>query len=310
MKVDAILCADVHMRHDTPKCRTDDYQHAQWTKWQEILELGVHYDAPILVAGDLGHKYQWPSPLLREFIFRWSAAGQPEIILVPGQHDLPYHKVDNWDQSAIGVLEAAGCITVLLGSSRLPMSMAGDIMLYDFPWGVGMDRRIQGTECTAIAMTHQLVMEGKGNKADWPGADAAFALELLKAHPQFQLILSGDNHKPFVVEHDGRLLVNPGSVMRMTADQADHRPRVYLWNRQNEYEEYYLAAPADVITRDYLDEQQAKKHRMEAFVASVADGPAKGLSFEDNVRRLMDERQVHKNVQDKVWECIDEPEEQ
>lgn len=305
--VDAILCADIHIRADIPECRTDkdEYQKEQWSKWSQIIDLSEEFCAPIIVAGDLGHKPQWPSGILRKFI-QISFGADRAIIVVPGQHDLPYHKVDSWRESALGVLEADGAIEVCLGTSRNPFIIDSEINIYDFPWGVSMDRRLSQSSGYNVAVTHQLVMEGKGNKMDWPGADASFAIELLKAYPQYCLILSGDNHLPFVVEHEGRLLVNPGSMMRMTASQINHKPRVYLWNRHGQLKTVYLNISENVITRDHIEKQKAKENRMEAFIKSVNEGVEVSLSFETNVEEVIKEQKTPERVAEKVWECINE----
>ena len=55
-KADAILCADLHIRPDTPICRTDDFFDAMSKKIDFILSLSKEHNCPILMAGDLGHK--------------------------------------------------------------------------------------------------------------------------------------------------------------------------------------------------------------------------------------------------------------
>ena len=51
-KADAILAADLHIRPDTPVCRTDDYWAAQERKIDFILDLMREHDCPLLVAGE------------------------------------------------------------------------------------------------------------------------------------------------------------------------------------------------------------------------------------------------------------------
>ena len=67
-KADAILAADLHIRADTPLCRTDDYINAQWNKLNFIFDLCQKNDCPLLVAGDIGNKSQWPNWLLEKVI--------------------------------------------------------------------------------------------------------------------------------------------------------------------------------------------------------------------------------------------------
>ena len=53
-----------------------------------------------------------------------------------------------------------------------------------------------------------MVYEGKKS---WPGMKAGNALDMLKRLNGYDLIITGDNHKQFTVEYNGRWLINPGS---------------------------------------------------------------------------------------------------
>ena len=62
----AILCGDVHLREDSPICRTDDVWAAQWKKIDFISDLQKTHDCPVLCSGDL-FDYWKPSPNLLTF---------------------------------------------------------------------------------------------------------------------------------------------------------------------------------------------------------------------------------------------------
>ncbi len=305
----AILAADLHFRADVPKARIDDFQAVMWGKWEAILDLSAgHNSCPILVAGDLGHKAEWPNWLLEKFMTVGydQKISFGEIIVVPGQHDLPNHSMDALNKSALGVLAAAGKITLLHSSENYD---CGPYLVYSYPWGFpieNVDRTKQkyGREKKfQVAMTHQLVIEG--NVADWPGQQCVSGLDLLKRFPEYDLILSGDNHIPFTVEYEGRLLVNPGSMMRTTADQISHKPRVYLWYAEERYvEPYYLPIQRHVLSREHLEIQAEKDKRMEAFVTSVKQGGEIKLSFEDNMEAHLKANSVSKPVETKIWKAV------
>ena len=54
--IDAILTGDWHLREDTPICRTDDFQTAQWEKVRIISDLQKKYNCPVIHSGDLFHQ--------------------------------------------------------------------------------------------------------------------------------------------------------------------------------------------------------------------------------------------------------------
>lgn len=297
--VDAILTADWHIRADTPVCRIDDYLTAMMKKVYFIFDLAKTHACPILIAGDLGHKPQWPNWLLRKFIHATNVFKRPDILVVPGQHDLPNHNVEQWGMSGLGVLVSAKRVEMLLCGLH---TIYGTLGIDAFPYGhniycthttVGTDR--------FIAMAHQMVID----KPLWPGQEAPKGHQLLKEFPEYDLILTGDNHKPFIAKSEGRLLVNPGSMMRMTTDQADHEPRVYLWSaRDNTVEPAYLPiTKRGIISTKHL-ETNDKRVRREAFFERVREDVEIGLSFERNVEEHLKQQSIQKRVKEKVWEAI------
>ena len=92
-----------------------------------------------------------------------------------------------------------------------------------------------------------------------------------------------------MVKYKDRLLVNPGSITRQTADQAEHKPRVYLWFAEtNSVTAEYLPIKTDVITKEHLEIKAERDMRMEAFISRpegglecviVIRGQSKGISF-------------------------------
>lgn len=299
---DAILTADLHIRADKPRARIDNFQEAMWRKFEFILALSDRNGAcPILAAGDLGDESEWPNWLLREFIYPIATGHPKEIFVIPGQHDLPNHNIKLWPKSALGVLSAKETIYLLL-EDPMPVNCTTDaVVAHPFPYGVPITRPEKTGAIYNIAMSHQFVLEGKGK--GWETEKGTPGLSLLKKFPEYDLILTGDNHKPFVVEHQGRLLVNPGSMMRTAADQIDHTPRVYLWYAQEKrVEPVYLPIEEGVLSREHLEKKKEKDDRMDAFVASLKNTGERKKSFEGNMKAHLKENPASKLVEERIWE--------
>jgi len=290
MKPDCILSADWHIRADTPASRTDDFTAAMWKKVQFINDLANEHNIPILIAGDLGHRPQWPNWLLEKFM---SIISDIEIIAIAGQHDLPGHNLEAIPQSGFGVLKRAGYINIYCNTSLV-------VNIKMFPFGIPISK---DPESDAIAMTHQMVIE---DKPYWPGQVASSAKSLLKKFSDYKLILSGDNHQSFVVEYERRLLVNPGSMMRSTADQIDHRPRVYLWEaKSNSVEAVYLPIEQGVIDRSHIDTKKEKDARIEAYTTRLSERYEVGLSYEENLKAYFEENRTRQPIKDRIWEACE-----
>ena len=301
-KPSAILTADWHIRVNTPECRTDDFLCTQEKKVKFIVNLTKKHDCPVLIAGDIGDKHQWPNWLLRWFV---STVKGTNIIAIPGQHDLPGHRIDEVDRSAQGVLSITEVIDL---RTETFVTVENDFNLISFPYSKPLahfkiNRETNAYPKVAVAMTHQMIVE---NKPLWPGQEAPRGNSILKKFSEYLLILSGDNHNPFTAEYKGRVLINPGSMMRTTAAQIDHKPRVYLWwADSNEIKPVYLPIEKEVISRDHIEEQEERDERHEAYITRMRDDYEIGFSYEGNLKEHIEINEVEKEVKERIWEMIE-----
>ena len=296
-KASAILCADIHLRTTVPRCRKDEFQISMMSKWELIIKKARELDVPIIIAGDLGDKSQWHSSLEEWFI---TVSKGVQIVLVPGQHDLPNHRIDLWKKSSIGVLHAAEAIEVL-GVDDVCV-FDSSFAVYSFPYGTTI-KSPDRTIAPNIAVAHMMVIEGKPL---WPGQKAPMGKQLLKKHPEYDLILTGDNHNPFISTYAERWLINPGSMMRTTAIQADHEPRFYIWHSEvNTIDEVKLPILPGVVSREHIDGVQERDERIEVFVSHLKTGYEVGLDFEQNMDEFFKKNRTKKSIKEMAWTYID-----
>lgn len=278
MKPTAILTADWHLREDQPKCRIDDFWESQWKKVKFIKEL--RYDIgniPILHSGDLFHNWK-PSPRLLSFCIGFL----PNMYVIPGNHDLPNHNVSLLEKSGLFTLEKAGIISIWGTQNGL-----GDIF-----------KVVNTFDGYKVGMLHKLI--------NHPQSDTT-AESILKKHKQYDLILSGDNHKTFVVRDNNTnsVLVNPGSLTRQTADQIDHTPKVFFWYAEENKVEYeVIPIKKKVISKDHLIKVEERDERINAFVKRLKDDYDLELSFEANLKAYFENNRTRKPIKDMVWESV------
>jgi DNA repair exonuclease SbcCD nuclease subunit len=294
-----ILSADWHIRSDTPLCRTDDYMEAQKKKIEFILNLAKEQQCPILVAGDFGDKPLWGDKLLNWFINIKNKFESSGLYTILGQHDLINHRIDQTEEGGIGVLYKNGCIEII--KDRI----FHGFNLHTFPYSVNITLfEYEKKEQRTIALTHQMVIQSQKKKL-WYNQKANHAKRLLKKFPCYDLIVSGDNHQSFSVEYEGRLLVNPGSIMRMTAAQINHKPRVALWYAEsNEIEWVYLPIQDNVIDRSHIDESNKRDERIESFVDKLETDYDVGFSYEENLKRHFNTNPTKKRIKEKIMESM------
>lgn len=291
----SILISDIHLRENQPVCRVDDYWKSQSIKIQFIKILQEKYQCPVLASGDIFHQWK-PSP----YLLSWAIEHLPDnMIVIPGQHDLPQHNIELLDKTGLFVLEKAGKVKIL--SEGQSINIGNSVLIYGYPYGSKLQETKENS-CIKAAMCHILTWM---KIRPFPGCEAKDGKSLLKKLKGFNLVLVGDNHRSFVVKND-RILVNPGSIMRMTADQVDHRPCVYLWYAEtNTVEPVYLPIKQNVITREHITRQKQRDERIDAFISRLDDEWEAAVSFEENLERFAKANKIRESVMNIITQAIE-----
>jgi len=286
-KPTAILAADFHIRESAPICRTDDFWAAQDGKVKFISDLQQKYGCPVLFAGDL-YEHWKPSP----YLLTYGMQHFPDKMkCVFGNHDLPSHSLDEADRCGMHTLLTAEKIEIL----------------HDCHWGMEpQDGSLffPGHDITVL-IWH--VMTFPTGKPPWPGCVDLSAGQILDKYPSHPLIVCGHNHKTFVEEKDGRLLVNPGSLMRQDADQIDHKPCVFLWYaKDNRVERVEIPHARDVISREHIDKPKEREERLKAYIENMNMDWESTLLFKANLERHFSEnKSIPKLVRDLIWKSTE-----
>ena len=290
-QVDAVLTADIHLTETTPISRTDNYVEAQDRKLAFLKQLETQYDCPVIDAGDI-FDYWKASPWL---IARAYKNLPSEIYTIPGNHDLPEHSMQQYEKSALHVLEVALAIRRL---SKTPYDRR-DFTIAGFAYG----EKLEDVNAD-IVVIHDLVYEGN---PPWPNAVGYQPKDLFKIFTKPRLILTGHYHMALVAKSkDGRLVVNPGSMMRMTIVQKDYKPRCYLYNfDDNEVEPVYFPIEEDVFDDRHIVEPKEKEERLSAFIEKLNMEWDLRLSFKANLEAFFKENKINKKVEELIWQSLE-----
>ena len=285
-KPDAILTSDWHLRETQPTCRTDDFWRTQWTKVDFVRHLQQEHNCPVFHAGDLFHHWK-PSPQLLSYAI---ACIPDEFYTIYGQHDLPQHNWEARDKSGIWTMETARTLKTFKGVH----------------WGQEPDINKLSIKIhhREVLVWHKMVWQGKRL---WPGQKDPSTIAVLKKYPEYDLILTGDNHKTFVEEYGKQILVNPGSLTRQKADQIDHKPCVFLYYASdNSVVPHYIPITDGVVQRNHIDKEDARKERINAYIERLHDDWEIEFSFEKNLERFFSTNKIRKNVQKLVQTAIEQ----
>ena len=283
-KVSAILTSDWHLREDTPTCFIGDWNYEQWKTIEHIRGLQAEYKCPVIHAGDLFDHWK-PSPgLLTQAL--WFLPDQ--FYTVYGQHDLPQHSFDLKSKTGLHTLEVAGKIKVL------PFTHYGQVPDKAIEMEAFIGRRI-------LVWHHMTYIT-----SPFPGAVGGNAINVLKKYPQFDIIITGDNHQSFWTEYEGRLLVNPGPITRQEADKFDYKPRVYLWDADtNTVEPVYLPYTEGTISREHIIVKEERDTRIDAFISGLDGDWEIGTSFDTNLESFKITNQVRPAVMEIVYKATE-----
>lgn len=292
----AILCADIHLRDTTPICRIDDYFESQQKKIDYIRELQDFIGVPIFCAGDLFHTAK-SSPFLES----WVIKNIPQnFYTIAGQHDLVNHRKELFNHSSIGVLNSSGSIIYLMRGMEGWVGINCNKEISLFPDNTISDN----LPIIRILLLHTFIRKPKDLQDKQIGGYPA--RKVLQDNPDFDIIVTGDNHKPFIVEYENRKLINCGSMMRMKTDQIDHKPRVYILYNDLSVEEEYLPIKDNVIDDSHIQFVQERDYKMEEFVKRANSNFELGLDYKENIKAYFRNNKENDNVQNIVWRSMNE----
>ena len=325
---DAILTADLHLSESTPVSRTDDYIAAQKKKLSFLRKLSKKNNhCPVLSSGDTFHHWK-ASPWLCSFAF--DNLPSP-MITVPGNHDLPEHSLELYEKSALSLLESVKSSRLDIRVLKPGALIIGKLTIIGMPFGELEKFDPEEDADLLFKATHLASKQSDGYNAcitpwlerlpgyrrilmlhelTWPGSKPSWASssytdeELLERFGEyFDLILTGDNHSYFDSRADDVILVNPGSMLRITADQANYKPRCYLY-----YADANIVTPVDfpieenVHSRAHVDKKKEREERIAAYIEKMSGGWELGLSFEKNLHAFFSENSTPKKVREIIWE--------
>lgn len=284
-KMRTLIIGDTHITDKKPQRRLDaNYLDSVLEKLVWCFKLAAKKDCgAIVIAGDVFDSakvnHQTVSRVLSVL------PSDIPVYAIYGQHDLLYHG-RNIENTPLNVLQASGYINILDSES-----VNSDYC------GVSWEEPIE-SKGQKILVIHQMM----SNVVEpFECTDAA---KFLRKHKEFDLIVSGDNHKQFVVENEGRFLVNPGSLMRTTTKQFDHEPAVYIWTDGIKVLQRYpipVKPIREVFDLDHIEEEQEKDEKLEAFISGLSsDTEIMGLDFLSNLRGFMRANKVRESVRDLI----------
>lgn len=304
-----IVCSDIHLSHKCPVARSvePDWYYAMARPLLEIDRLReVYGGVPVVCAGDIFDHWKSP-PELINFAIDYLPNGMYSI---PGQHDLPFHSLDDIKKSAYWTLVHTQSIINL--PARSAMHASANLRLWGFPWNVPVElekddvhpedvKYTIGDGPIRLAVIHAYNWR-KGHS--YPGAPVeGGCIRWQKKTKLFDASVFGDNHKGFMF---GKNMMNCGTLMRRKIDEKKYQPQVGLITKWGKIIPHYLDTSEDLfIDEKDLTELAEKTLEVGQLVTELSGLGDKGLDFMESVKRYCTKNGIDKAVRRIILEAME-----
>lgn len=298
-----IFVSDMHLSSEQPIGRTDDAFMACQLKFRWLLRSAIEHDAIIVQAGDLFNSSRdWQMLHIVTMLLREYAV---PFYCIFGQHDMYMRSKKARPYTAMGQLATAGLVTIL-GSTPL---IAETIALYgcsygDQPPAPGADGYVN------VLVRHAPVH----TQALFDGHEYINAEDTLEQLSGYDIIHCGDIHRSFYIEHKGRMIFNTGPFFRRDASKYNfgHVPTMAVLtikgNETGQLTWYNVPCkPAEeVLSREHIDEANARKVLGEFIEAVHVHGPLVNVSIVERVKQAIEAPDVPPEVKALMLEVMGE----
>lgn len=281
-----IITADWHIRNTRPRCRIDeDWIKTQQKALNQIAEICENKNAPLMVVGDIFNSNSDTSfeciNMVQKLADRIGG-----IYILAGNHDLPYHSSENINKSAIGVL---------LQSENI-------YKIEDYSDEFSAPNFDEERNSMPYMFIHTLTIPSK-DKQDFIECETPESL--LEKYSTAKWIFTGDYHRNFVYEKDGRYVINPGCLIRQVSDMKDYQCGVYLVDTEIEQIEFIpIIDNEELVNDEYIIRENEREERIESFVNKLKDVESVSLDFIDNVEKAFLVNKIDEKLKDCVKELI------
>lgn len=283
-KVLAVLCSDIHLCHECPSARAAEpnWYEAMARTLADLRAVAERANVPVVCAGDVFHSWDAP-PELINFAIRQL----PVMFAIPGQHDLPFHELNNIHKSPFQTLVESGVLKYLTpGCGHL---LSPNLRVYPFPWSVPLTNCLSKGPEIKLAVCHSYVWtSGTG----YVGASPESLVFNIRTNKGYDVMLFGDNHVPFHTMRGRTMIVNPGCLIRRRKNERLYPPTVYLLHEDASVAPVRLSTVDDKWVEEVDEKIEVLVEGVDQFLEELRTLDADSLDFEAAVHRYCEQQSV------------------
>ena len=313
-----VLLSDVHALEDRPASRLDNTAETVMGKLEQVFKY-ADPKAVILQAGDFCDiSRSWG--LLNRLVLLLRGL-RSTLFAVYGQHDLYMGSWESRDRTILGVLSKMGLVGVLDPfKGRVFANAFGDPQPFStVVWGVSygeqispnLDFDIAKEDFTRVLVIHKRIAVNAGWYGDTEYTDAR---TFLRDHPEFDLILCGDAHQPFLYQEEGsrgkRTICNTGPLLRREATDAmfEHKPQFFVYDTDErdivDIVPIVCAPAEEVLSMENYRKQN--RQRLDEFIGALTELKASGvgLSIMDSLNYYFENNEISEEVKSLILRIV------
>jgi len=299
-----IFLSDLHLTCNTPVARLDDIEETWKEKLRFIFDYAQLNKLDIFVAGDFFDKPRdWR--VLAEFLKLREEYQGVYVASVFGQHDMYLYSKDRYSTS-LGVLIKANSVDELNNHPFVESSELGEqIHIYGCSWGQEIPKSEKGA--INILVIHKSISDAPL----FPGHDYTDALRFLEKNPAYNVIVCGDIHRRFVYTVNGRMIMNPGPLLRMEATDynMNYNPKFVVLDTTYQTVEWIDIPhyPAEkVLTRSHIENKKETETMLDEFIKNVSVDHKITFSFKENLQEYLMKNKIPQEIKDIISGVMNE----
>ena len=292
-RVIALAVSDLHLSHRPPIARSSE------KSWYGVMErytdqlwtLKNKHNCPVLVAGDLFDHWNEPAELTN-FIIKILRPFDGDIYAIHGQHDTPFHRGQDLHRSAFWTLVESEIVKYLTESEWL----RGNLHVKGFSWGTPLTKNTEKEkDRVSVAVIHHYVWRDGHSH---PGAKEEDHVENVRKQLQeFDVVVSGDNHSPFISNSKLPVMLNCGTFLRRKSDEIKYCPQVGLIHDDGSVSPHYLDTSEDVFLRTSELAKIIKEGvDVSQFLEELNQLGDKAINFREAVEECLRSKEIREEV--------------
>jgi len=218
------ILGDTHFTNKAPERRKDNYWETEKEKFNQALSIFKDLNCDLIIqTGDLFDSPTVPNSVISEII-RILMRFDTKLHIAWGNHENYSCNRGTLDNSPLSILQSSGVVRIL-GDSPVKLGQHNT-------YGAGFGDPIptpgsnDGEFNTLVA--HKMI----GDRPLYPGDEVINPNSFLRSNPGYDLVIAGHYHYRFISDFEGRVIINPGAMVRKSISKSDleHRPAVVTFD--------------------------------------------------------------------------------